>query len=276
MINLSGLVTNTVTVVPELNTLAALHARELPQKDNLCGPFWIALALVAAGIEEVDGELVDQDLVALRAGTRLPDGDPVTFVPQGARPRNDYRLDIPRAARPEDFGTSAAALVRATEELSAGRLEVVPVSGPWTEDAVLAVADAASHLTEALLVANIRTGPLWGSRPDAAVLLARLAGEPAEGPPPEWDVGHFTNVVATVRGPGGTLIAVRDTYPSLGWGGYHLQPADRMAAALERGDGKEGGILAVVRADDAPALRAALERAGCSAQLWDNGTPDGD
>jgi hypothetical protein len=270
------LVTNTVTVVPELHPLAALHARELPQKDNLCGPFWIALALLAAGIEEVDGELVDQDLVALRAGTQLPDGDPVTFVPQGARPRNDYRIDIPRAARPEDFGTSAGALVRATEELSAGRLAVVPVSGPWTEDAVLAVVEATSDVPAALLVANIRTGPLWGSRPDAGTLLAHLAGASAEGPPPEWDVGHFTNLVATVRGPGSAFIAVRDTYPTLGWGGYHLQPAERMAAALERGDGKEGGVLAVVRADDAPALRQALERGGSAVRLWDNGTSDGD
>jgi hypothetical protein len=56
----------------------------------------------------------------------------------------------------------------------------------------------------------------------------------------------------------------------------HAQPPDRVAAALECGDGKEGGVLAIVRADDAPELRDALERGGSSIRLWDNGTPDGD
>jgi hypothetical protein len=56
LINLSGLVTNTVTVVPELHALAALYTRELPQKDNLCGPFWIALALRAEDNGIPDGD----------------------------------------------------------------------------------------------------------------------------------------------------------------------------------------------------------------------------
>ena len=33
----------------------------------------------------------------------------------------------------------------------------------------------------------------------------------------------------------GALVIVRDTYRQLGWGGYHLQPAGAVAAALESG-----------------------------------------
>ncbi|TMQ03893.1 MAG: hypothetical protein E6J90_52655 [Deltaproteobacteria bacterium] len=64
---------------------------------------------------------------------------------------------------------------------------------------------------------------------------------------------------------GDTLVLVHDSYPTLGWNGRHLQPARLVAAALERGDGREGGILAVAPSDE---LRAVAGEVG----LWDNGT----
>jgi hypothetical protein len=127
---------------------------------------------------------------------------------------------------------------------------------------------------ECTLVANLRTGHLWGSRPSAGLLLDHLLGRPVEAPVADWDCGHFLTMVATLRGAGGTLVALRDTYPQLGWGGYHLQPSGVVAAALERGDGHEGGVLCVCAAPAAEALSGRLEEAGFELRHWDNGTPD--
>jgi hypothetical protein len=265
---------STVTIVPGLEPIAALYRRELPQKDNLCGAFWGALVLRAAGVTDVDGEPVDQDLVALHAGTTLPEGDPETFVPRGAVPRNDYRLEVPAADDSDASGTSAPALARAIERLSGGKLAVVPVAGPWSGmrvlDLVETVAEAAVH---SILLANVDTGPLWGSHPDPAVVIAHVSGEAVDPPAPDWSVGHYVNLFGTIRGPGGAFVIVRDTYASMGWGGYQLQPPEALGAALERRDGREGGILCVCPVAEHEAV---LERLAGSYELrhWENGTPD--
>ena len=259
--------------VPEPADLAALHGRELPQKDQLCGAFWGALALSAAG------HPADQDGVALRAGTTLAEGDPSGWLPPGASPRTDYRMGIPVAADEPSSGTSATGVARAVEELSGGALAVVPVAGPWSAETVVSLlgvvsASVAGSSTGCTLVANLRTGRLWGSRPGPALLLDHLSGEPVEPPEADWDCGHFVGVAGSVVGPGGTLVIVRDTYRELGWDGYHLQPAGAMAAALARGDGKGGGVLCVCEAARAGALSGGLEEAGFEVRPWDNGSAD--
>jgi hypothetical protein len=68
------------------------------------------------------------------------------------------------------------------------------------------------------------------------------------------------------------VVGVLDTYPSLGWNGHHLQPADAVAEALNREDGHEGGILCICRAEDAVELHEQLPRVGCELRDWDNGS----
>ena len=133
---------------------------------------------------------------------------------------------------------------------------------------------SASEAPECTLVANLRTGRLWGSRPPARLLLDYLLGLPVEAPLPDWDCGHFLAIVAILSGPNNTLVVLRDTYPELGWGGYHLQPAWAVAAALERGDEHEGGVLCVCEASAAEAFAGKLDGAGFELRHWDNGTPD--
>jgi len=69
-----------------------------------------------------------------------------------------------------------------------------------------------------------------------------------------------------------TLVLVRDSYPSLGWGGQHLQPPRAVAAALRRDDGREGGVLAVVPVDGAKPLQGLVRELGLDVGIWDNGT----
>jgi hypothetical protein len=261
--------------VPAGGRVAALHAALVPQKDNVCGAFWGTLALRLAGLASALGEQVDQELVAREAGTCLPrHPDPAASLPPGASGDDRYRIELPLTDDPAAVGTAARPLGEAVERLSEGRLRVLPVAGPWTAARVLELLDAAAEAApDTLLVANGRTGHLWASHAPLAAAWALLAGEPDEGPPAEWDVGHFWSLAGVLRGAGGALVVVRDTYAELGRGGYHLQPPARMAAALRRDDGNEGGVLCICPAAEAAALEARL--GGFELRYWDNGSPDG-
>jgi hypothetical protein len=262
-----------VDLLPGARALLAVHARELPQRDDLCGAFCAALALSAAGIDDHDGEPIDQDAVALAAGSivsALNDGD---TLPLGERGRRDYRLSLPRVEDPSVSGTTAAGLVSAVTQLSNGRLVALPFTGPWTAATLGGLFDLLAALERpATLVANFATHHLWGSHPAVDQLLDYLFDGEQDGPPPDWNVGHFACLIGRVRGPGGNLYGVADTYPSLGRGGIHLQPQERLAVALERREEPAGGAIAIVFAEDAPTVRSGAGALDLAEGLWDNGT----
>jgi hypothetical protein len=261
--------TGTVGIFHGPPDFAVLHERAMPQKDQLCGAFWGSLTLSAAGY------VASQEEVALRAGTTLAEGDPAGWLPPGASPRTDYEATIPTAPDAASAGTPATGVARSIEELSGGKLAVVPVAGPWSAQTVVSLVEiAAAEAPECALIANLRTGRLWGARSPARLLLEHSLGRPVEAPPPDWDCGHFLTIAACVGGPGGALVVLRDTYPQLGWDGYHLQPAAAVAAALDRGDGQEGGVLCACEAPAAEALAGRLRQTGFWLRHWDNGSPD--
>jgi hypothetical protein len=262
-----------VTLLPGAQELLAEHARELPQRDDLCGAFCGALALHAAGVVAHRGEPVDQDAVALAAGSVISSSRDGHALPHGEPGRRDYRLPLPAIADPALSGTTAGGVVRALEAISEGRVRAIPVAGPFSEETLAGLFDLAAALEHpAALIANLATRHLWGADASPSALLEHALSGRDEGPPPDWDVGHFVCVVARVRGPGGSLYALADTYPALGAQGVHMQPAARLAKAIERRDMPAGGVIAAVLADDAPALRAGIERLGMREEIWDNGT----
>jgi hypothetical protein len=269
-----------MTLLAGARELLAAHARELPQRDDLCGAFCGALALNAAGLERTPaGDPLDQDAVALAAGSivsvargRAGPG----HLPAGESGRRDYRLDIPTIDDPEVSGTTAEGVLRAIGELSGGELDALPYAGPWTAPSLHGFFDAAAALERpATLVANLATHHLWGGRPTASQLLDYLYDGVLDGPAPDWDVGHFSCIVARTSGPSGHLYAVADTYPSLGDHGVHLQPEERLAAAIARPDKPAGGVLAVVDKQDTARIRAAAAVLGLRESIWDNGTVTG-
>jgi hypothetical protein len=262
-----------MTLLPGADRLLRLHARELPQRDDLCGAFCGALALGAAGIDEHDGEPLDQDAVAVAAGSVVAKHPDVSILPYGERGRRDYRVSLPRIDDATVSGTTAAGVLDAVGELSGGRLEVLPYGGPWTTSTLGGLFDLVAGLERPVtLVANLATRHLWGSRARVDQLLDYLLDGSPEGPEPDWDVGHFACVTGRVSGPGGDLYALADTYPSLGSGGVHMQPRERLAAALERRDMPAGGMLVIVCAEDAAAVRSGAEALGLLEGIWDNGT----
>ncbi len=261
-------------LLPGARAFLSHHARELPQRDDLCGAFCGALALNASGLELTPaGEQLDQDAVAIAAGSIVSVGRDPGTLPAGETGRRDYRLQIPTIADPDVSGTTAAGVARAIGELSGGAVEALTYAGPWTADALRSFFDAAAELEHPVtLLANLATHHLWGGRPTAAQLLDYLYDGALDGPSPDWDVGHFACVVARTSGPAGSLYAVADTYPALGDHGVHLQPQERLAAAIARPDKPAGGVIAAVASADAPALRAAAAALGLEERLWDNGT----
>lgn len=248
---------------------AQLATAPTQQKDFLCGSFCTSRILHELGIEDWDGEPVDQDLVALRAGGTVPDPRLPAVVPPGAVSRPGYLFELPIAPL-DEAGTSPGGLIRVVESASGGRLSAIPMRGGWTAEHVERAIDGAGSLG-ARLIANLDTARLWGSHPPVAQLLAELDGQEVAGPPPDWQTGHFVELATLVRGRRGSLVVVRDTYPTLGLDGYHLQPPRTVAEALLRGDGREGGVLAVVPRDVADQATALARELGLDVDLWNNG-----
>jgi len=241
------------------------------QKDNLCGPFWAARMLRELGID------ASEDDIAVRAGTILPQpgaqnrlsgSEPrsLSSVPPGAESKTDYAVELPTGP-PEESGTSAQGLLEAIEAAGA---KCTPIRGPWTGDRVARLLEVKG---DAYLLANVRTGPFWSTEPPAEAVIAELAGEDVDAGPHEWDVGHFVHLERLI---GGRLVLVHDSYPTLGSNGRHLQPTRLVAAALERGDGREGGILVVrgwgqTPAEPDPGSDPSSSPFG-NVGVWDNGT----
>jgi len=262
-----------ITLLPGARTLLGAHAEALPQKDDLCGAFCGALALNAAGISQLEGDPIDQDAVALAAGSvvsRVPD---IGILPAGEQGRRDYRLEMELIDDGALSGTTAAGVVAAIERLSGEALAAIPLSGPWTGAALHGLFESAAGLERPVsLLANLATGYLWGGRPTVTQLLAHLFDGTLDGPAPDWTVGHFACIVGRGAGPQGSLYAVADTYPALGRQGVHLQPGELLAAAIERRDMPAGGVIVVAFTEDAPAMRAAAAGLGLREGVWDNGT----
>src|SRR5438270_1087413 len=209
--------TLSVALLPGAEELLRVHARELPQRDDFCGAFCGSLALFAAGLRALGGAALDQDEVALAAGTTVSTVPHTNMLPAGESGRRDYRLEPPLIGEHEESGTTATGLVRALEELSEARLAAVPFDRPWSESTIAGLFDAALELEHpATLIANVATRHFWGARPSMAQLLGYLLRGELDGPRPDWDVGHFTCIGARIHGPAGTLYAILDTYPSLG------------------------------------------------------------
>lgn len=261
-------------LLPRAAELARLHAEELPQKDELCGAFSTLLTLRLAGIGSADGGPFDQDTVGHAAGSVLGPEHYDEDLPPGEPGRKDYRLEHPRAA-PEIAGTSAGGLVRAVAELSAGRRSALGLTGPWTVDTVERLLETARAEPDAALVLNVGTRFFWGSRPSPAELLAYLeTGDASAGPEPDWAVGHFVGCLGVLQGARGRLVIISDTYATLGLRGMHLQPIERVAAALAREGMTPGGALLMVPGARRDAVSSTLVRAGLELGVWDNGSLD--
>jgi len=255
--------------LPGAERLTRAHLAAGQQQDNLCAVHWASILLTA------DGVSVDAESLALDAGTVLPPADPHDFIPEGATSRRDYRLRLPVARRPEDGGTAVHGLIDAVAKASGGSRSLVPLKAAWTGERVAELLRLCRQNPGwgAVPLANVRTGKLWGSHFPLVDALAWLAGSDVPQPRPDWDVGHFVTIAGEIESSDRSFLIVRDSYPHFGWDGHHLQPPETFGAALDRGDGLEGGIALFVAQDDRADVERAAKDAGFEIEGWDNGTP---
>jgi hypothetical protein len=262
-----------LTLLEGSRALLRAHARALPQRDDMCGAFCASLALHAGGVERWRGEPLDQDAVAQAAGTVVSRVADPTALPHGETGRRDYRIAPPLIDDAAVSGTNCPGIVVAVAELSGESLAAIPFPGPWSDVALDGMFDLLAALERpTALIANVATRHLWGGAARAEQLLDYLLDGVDDGPAPDWDVGHFVCVVARTSGPGGSVYAIADTYPSLGSGGVHVQPRERLALALTRPGMTPGGLIVVAAATDAPAVRSGAQALGLREGAWDNGS----
>ena len=256
----------TLSAVP---TLPDLYAEEAQQMDNLCGCFWGSLALRAAGFD------ADQEAVALAARSILPGGDPLTHIFPGSTPRNDYRVELPLAAVPETAGTAAPPLAEAIELLSGSALAAIPVAGPWTSETRLCADGCGRGRPGDPDRKRAHRRPSGGRGPIPAVVVDHLMGGSPDPPPADWDVGHFVNLATLVRGPGGSIVVVRDTYQELG--AAAATTCSRPTASLRRCAATTAARAAswpCAPRRSPPACANASRASGFELRHWDNGTPE--
>lgn len=257
-----------IGLLPGTEALLAEHQGEMPQMNELCGAFWVTLAL-----RTMQSQAVRQDDVGHHAWSVLSHVQSADYFPPGEAGRSDYLRTLPRIDDSTLTGTTPLGLMQATSTMSGGQLEAVPITGPWVGADVVALLELLIQQDDACVVAvNVATSHFWGARPTPTDVLASLTSSKDDGPEPDWDVGHFIGVLALISGPDGALALCADTYPSLGWRGLYLQTPDRLAAAMRR-DGRPdtGGALVITTSRCAPAVREFADARGLGCEPWDNG-----
>ena len=152
-------------------------------------------------------------------------------------------------------GTTAAGLVHAIEDALRRALAAIPYARPVDGAARSAACSSWPRRCERPVDADRepRHAPSVGrGATRRGSCSTTCSTEALDGPPPDWEVGHFACVVGRTRGPGGSLYGVADTYPSLGRGGVHLQPRSTSPRRSSGADMPAGGVIAVVAfAEDA-------------------------
>lgn len=262
------LATVSTHLLPGIQSLATVHHQAGQQPDNLCGAYWVAILLQWAGFT------VTTEQVAQQAGSILPLGNPVNWLPQGAVSRQDYALPLPVTDCLAEAGTSAQGLIYAVEQITSGAYCLLPLQADWTADRVMALLHLCQSQPtwQAIPLCNLKTGHLWGASVTPAEATAYLNGQPIEPPPADWNVGHFLTLAGRMTGSAQTLILVCDTYPHFGLQGYHGQPPQNIAQALNRGDGYGGGILLFSHSRNNEEMVQQAEAIGLQVAVWDNGS----
>ncbi len=255
--------------LPGMSEIAKEHQLAGQQQDNLCGPYWAAILLRSRGFS------VSPEQIARSAGSVLPVGQPSTWLPKGVRSRQDYGLSLPETKHPCNAGTSAQGLINAVSSSSQGAYCLLPLQAPWTAERVETILKfCQTHADWQIIpLCNIRTNQLWRAQLSVSDAVAYLKGSSIAVPPADWCVGHFLALAGIVTGETRSLVLVCDTYPMFGWQGYHLQSADAIAQALDRGDGYGGGILLFAASHDQTQIEQQAKKEGFLVSVWDNGSP---
>lgn len=294
-----------VSYVERWSEIAGLFDRLEDQRPATCGAYAARYLLAPLGFTTADGvDTTREDFLAHLAGTAIESEELEEVRAVRAQveslglsdaeaierfPRTWYGWPLRSSDDDAVTGTSPTGTARAIALGSGGALVTLPVPGRGPDGAVALTTerfDALLDVIEGHLddwgvhpIANIEVDQLLDATSDAYAPQALADADPEASIPRErWGVGHFVGVGAFWRAKDGRRwVLLLDTYKARGFQGYVPMPAESLRRAVVREDGRDGGLLLVVRHDALEAARDAIEALGLEIRMWGNGSlePEG-
>jgi hypothetical protein len=275
------------------------------QRPATCGVYATRYLLAPLGFREADGvDISREDYLAHLAGTVIEEAE-LEEVQATAEvvtrdglsdadairrfPRTWYGWPLRSSTDDAITGTSPTGVARAIALGSGGALVTLPIPGrrpdrtvlltPERFDALLATLEANVAAWGVHPIANLEVDQLLDATSDAYDAAALAGPDPESAIPRErWGVGHFVGIGAFWRDAAGrrwTLLL--DTYKARGFEGYVPMPAEALRRAVVREDGRDGGLLLVIRREALDEAQRTIEDLGLEIRMWGNGSlePEG-
>jgi hypothetical protein len=288
------------TYVQGWDAIADLFDTFGDQRPATCGAYATRYLLAPLGFREADGvDTTREDFLAHLAGTvieetELEDVRTASDVVAAEAlsdaeaieryPRTWYGWPVRSSNDDAITGTSPTGVARAIALGSGGALVTLPIPSRGADRVVAFTPDRFDALLD-VIEANVQA---WGVHPIANLEVDQLIDATSDafdaaalaGPDPEavipreqWGVGHFVGIGAFWRDANGrrwTLLL--DTYKARGFDGYVPMPAESLRRALVREDGRDGGLLLVLRRDALDDARRSVKSLGVDVRMWGNGS----
>jgi hypothetical protein len=293
------------TYVDDWQAIASMFDTLDDQRPATCGAYATRYLLAPLGFRGADGvDTTREDHLANLAGTvieeteledvrataevvaaeGLSDADAIQRFP-----RTWYGWPLRSSNDDAITGTSPTGVARAIALGSGGALVTLPVPSrrgdrevlftPERFDTLLAILEANTAAWGVHPIGNLEVDQLLDATSDAYDAAALAGPDPESAIPRErWGVGHFVGIGAFWRDPSGrrwTLLL--DTYKARGFDGYVPMPAESLRRAVVREDGRDGGLLLVIRREALDEARRAIDDLGLEVRMWGNGSlePEG-
>ena len=288
------------TYVEGWESIADLFDTFGDQRPATCGAYATRYLLAPLGFRSTDGiDTTREDYLAHLAGTVMEETEledvrtaSDAVAAEGLSdteaierfPRTWYGWPLRSSNDDAITGTSPTGVARAIALGSGGALVTLPVPSRGVDRSVLFTHERFDALLDVLEsnvgvwgvhpIANLEVDQLLDATSDAYDAGALAGADPETAIPRErWGVGHFVGIGALWRDVSArrwTLLL--DTYKARGFDGYVPMPAESLRRALVRQDGRDGGLLLVVRREALDAARRALEGLGLDVRMWGNGS----
>lgn len=291
-----------VSLLQNVAEIDRVYRSMLSQKENTCGPYNLTCLLRGMGFTAHRGNEIDEDYLASLASTNILIEDEEASesikrkVKLGILTEEDvhrrfreivYKFKLPTTSKESELGTSVQGLVDACNRATDGKIAPLPLPSVGRNRQELFTPEKFLRLVKLIFenrdrwsaqaLLNYRADRLLNmNSPEYTFfdVLTNFEDEKRFGNDP-WPVGHFVTLAGLIRDmkTGHYALLIRDAYKKKGFQGYHIQPFEAVRRALIRGDGREGGILLLVKAEFSGEARRALEGLALVISAWDNGSP---